>query len=137
MNRYGTFTIVVACAALALSGCTGSARDLYHEEQAAADVLPTGIAVDDGWDTSTSRLLASYEGYQFYIFTSTTTTAGDCLMIYDFRYPGDWVVGCATEGPLVITGPTGVRATFDWQGLPEETPVGWTRLTPELEVTGT
>ena len=46
MNRNGTFTTLAACAALALSGCADSTRDLYEGEQTEADVLPEDVAVE-------------------------------------------------------------------------------------------
>ena len=136
MSRYGSFTALAACATLALAGCAGSGTDLYGGEQTAADVLPENIAVGDyDWDTATSRLLATEQGHEFYVFASTA--GDDCLMTYDPRNPQEWVVGCGTGGPRGTSAPTGVRTTFDPQGLPQDIPAGWTRLTPELEVTGT
>lgn len=136
MYRYGTFTTLAFCAALSLSGCAESTRDLYEGEQTESDVLPEDIAVDrENWETSTSRLLAAHDGHEFYAFVSTTD--GDCLLTYEPQAPENWVVGCGTAGPLGTMGPTGVKTKFDPEGLSDETSAGWTRLTPELEVTGT
>jgi hypothetical protein len=136
MTGCGSVITPAACAALALSGCAGSEHDLYAGERTAADVLPEDVAVEnDEWDPSTARLPASHDGYEFYVFASTT--GDDCLMTYDTQPPKDWVVGCLSAGPLATGGPAGVRTTSDQRGLPEETPAGWTRLTPELDVTGT
>lgn len=136
MNRYGSCTILAACAALGLSGCAESTREFYQGQQTEADVLPEDVPVQgEDWDTNTSRLLASHDGHEFYAFASTAE--GDCLLTYDPQMPENWVVGCGTAGPLGTMGPSGVKTRFDPEGLPEETTAGWTRLTPELEVTGT
>lgn len=136
MNRYGSFTVLAACAALTLSGCAGSGSDLYEGEQTAADVLPEDVGVEDyEWDIRTSRLLASHEEHEFDVLASTA--GDDCLVTYDPRNPQERVVGCGAGGPRGTGAPTGGRTKFDPQGLPQDIPAGWTRLTPELEVTGT
>lgn len=90
-------------------------------------------AVD--WDTGTSRLLATHDAHQ--VCAVASSTAGDCLLSYDPNNPQNWVVGCGTAGPLSTTGPTVITTTFDPDGVPEDTAPGWTRLTPEPDVTGT
>ena len=125
MNKYGSFTILAACAALALalSGCAESTRELYEGQQTEADVLPEDVPVEgEDWDTNTSRLLASHDVHEFYAFASTAE--GDCLLTYDPQMPENWVVGCGTAGPLGTTGPTGVKTKFDPVGLPEKTTTG-------------
>ena len=89
----------------------------------------------EDWDPSTTRLLAAHHEHELHAFASATE--GDCVLTNDPQVPENWVVGCGTAGPLGTMGPSGVKTRFDPEGLPEETTAGWTRLTPELEVTGT
>lgn len=107
MNRYGTSTTLAAGTALALTGCTGSGNDLYGGEQTAEDVLPEDVAVDDDWDTSTSRLPASPDGHEFPVLAATT--GDDRLMTCSPQRPGDWVVGCGPAEPPGTTGPVAAR----------------------------
>lgn len=120
-------------AVLGLTGCAQESADLYAGEQRAADVLPEQVdAGSRDWDTSSSRLLATHDGTEFYVVAGPE---GDCLITYDPEVPENWIFGCTSGGRLGTSGRLGIETDFAPAGLPGETPEGWVRLTPQLQIT--
>ncbi|GAA1749927.1 hypothetical protein GCM10009767_06060 [Kocuria aegyptia] len=114
-----------------------SQDDIYQQEQAPADVLPSHIANGaevQNWDEESSRLLASHDGHQFFLLRSTTE--GNCLVSVDQTPPQTWVAACSPSGRIGMSGPAGVRAELDLEGFDEDVPPleGWSRPVPELQV---
>lgn len=123
---------LVTAAALSVAGCTQSSADLYAGEQQEPDVLPASVdAAEHGWDADSSRLLATHEGAEFYVVAGKE---GDCLITYDPDAAEDWNAGCTPGGRISTRGRLGIAADFAPAGLPGETPEGWVRLTPQLQV---
>lgn len=124
--------MLMTAAALGLAGCAQGSSDLYAGERGVADVLPEGVdAADRGWDPDSSRRLAVHDGTEFYVVAGAD---GDCLLTYDPKAPENWVAGCAPGGRLGTSGQLGIETDFAPAGLPGETPQGWVRLTPELQI---
>ena len=117
---------------LAAAGCAQDAADLYAGEQSLRDQLPAAIdTIDRGWDTDSSRLLATHEGVEFYVVAGEE---GDCLVTFDPEAAKDWVAGCSPGGRVGTSGQLGVTTDFAAAGLPGVTPEGWVRLTPQLQI---
>lgn len=132
MNTRCTRAMLAVAIALAVAGCSQDSANLYAGEQSERDQLPAAIdAVEYGWDADNSRLLATHEGVEFYVVAGEE---GDCLITYDPAAAEDWVAGCTPGGRVGISGQLGITADFAPDGLPGETPDGWVRLTPQLQI---
>lgn len=129
-------TTILATAALALVSCADSGPGVYDGEQTESDVLPAQVTAEGhDYDLGSSRLLANHNGYQF--FAMSSPSMGDCLLSFDPDAPDTGVVGCNASGSRMGTsGQVGVKTDYAPEGLSEEeAPEGWTRLTPQLQVT--
>lgn len=127
-----TRTVLAVTIAFVVAGCSQDSADVYAGEQADEDTLPAEIdATEYGWDADSSRLLAAHEGTEFYVVAGEE---GDCLITYDPAAAGDWVAGCTPGGRVSTSGQLGIKAEFAPAGLPGETPEGWMRLTPQLQI---
>jgi hypothetical protein len=132
MWRRCTRTVLAVAAVLAVAGCAQDSADLYAGEQTEDDMLPAVIdAAEYGWDAASSRLLATHEGAEFYVVAGEE---GDCLITYDPAAAGDWNAGCIPGGRVGTSGQLGIKADFAPAALQGETPEGWVRLTPQLQV---
>lgn len=132
MRPTWTCTMVMAAVALGVTGCAQETAGLYSGEQRETDVLPERIdAAAQEWDTDSSRLLATHDGTEFYAVAGAD---GDCLVTYDPEAPEHWVAGCTPGGRVGTSGQLGIETDFAPAGLPGETPGGWVRLTPELQI---
>lgn len=132
MRSTGKCTMLVVAGVLVLTGCAEGSADLYSGEQDDADVLPATLNAEGrGWDTDSSRLLATHEDTQFYVVAGAE---GDCLITYDPTSTEDWNGGCTPGGRVGTSGPLGITTDFAPAGLPGKTPEGWERLTPELQI---
>ncbi|MFF0991619.1 hypothetical protein [Kocuria nitroreducens] len=126
--------MILTTAALILAGCADAGPGIYDGEQTESDMLPTQVpAAQYDFDTDSSRLLATHLGYRF--FAVSSPNQGDCLLSFDPDAPGTWVAGCSSGGRVATSGLIGIQADYDPNGLPDvEVPEGWTRLTPQLQV---
>lgn len=132
MSTRCTRAMLAVMVVLAAAGCAQDSADLYAGEQSERDQLPAAIdTTGRGWDTDSSRLLATHEGVEFYVVAGEE---GDCLVTFDPTAAGDWVAGCTPGGRVGTSGQLGIKADFAPAGLPEETPEGWVRLTPQLQI---
>jgi hypothetical protein len=132
MTTRCTRVMLAVAIALVVADCSQDSADLYAGEQTEDDMLPAEVdAVDYGWDADSSRLLATHEGTEFYVVAGEE---GDCLITYDPAAAGDWVAGCTPGGRVGTSGRLGIKADFAPAGLPGETPKGWVRLTPQLQI---
>ncbi|MFI7581471.1 hypothetical protein [Kocuria kalidii] len=136
MRRPLVTMLLTPTAALALVGCAGPGSGVYDGEQSASDVLPAQVTAEEhDYDPDSSRLLATHHGHQF--FAVSSPRMGDCLLSFAPDAPETWVAGCtASGGRMGTSGQIGVKTDYAPDGLPEEeAPEGWTRLTPQLQVT--
>lgn len=132
--RRSLVTMLLTTAALSLAGCADAEPGVYDGEQSEADLLPAQVPAGQyDFDPDSSRLLATHDGYQF--FAVSSPSQGDCLLSFDPNAPETWVAGCGSGGRVGTSGLIGIQADYDPNGLPEEdAPQGWTRLTPQLQV---
>lgn len=132
MKSRWTCALLTGAAVLSVVGCAQDAADLYAGEQGEEDVLPAAIDVTEhGWDADSSRLLATHEGAEFYVVAGEE---GDCVLTFDPAAAEDWVAGCSLGGRVRTSGQLGIKTDFAPAGLPGETPEGWERLTPQLQI---
>lgn len=136
--RAGRAASFVVLAVIALAGCSVQ-PPLYEgltTPQTEADELPKGVGQPEGGEESTSRLVGTHGGLNYYLtkFSDDQNRDGVCIVVVGTEDPGQGSSSCSTMGPLTSEGQGfGVRYLgVDAGGVP--VPSGWIRLSENLIV---
>lgn len=122
---------------LLLSACSpNSPFAARATAQAERDRVPATIALPQGADADSSRLVGSRNGADFFLTTFTEDDSPDGVCIIVFRPDsGESSLGCGALSPLTISTPHGGAVRYVEPGADEAMiPGRWVHISTELVV---